>query len=199
MRRAILGAVLLAWATVTLMAAMSDPAALAEAKKRFGNMAGIQTVRGVGDTYWTKQVGVNSPFCKNDFQVLGSGLNTWEAAFFQVPADTVKGPFAGDILLKNNAWDDVGVVSWQWIVDGKALGPELVFPAGQQMVQVELLWQTATGPQGLHTICGFAKDAAGNIGRTRAWVVLLDQTKPTIGTVINFNSPGGVPTMPGGN
>lgn len=195
--RWILGVVSILWASLTLLAAMSDPKALSETKRLFGSMGGIATVRAQGDTYWTKQVGVYSPGCRNDFQVLGSGLNTWEAAFFAVPADTIKGPFSGDILLKNYAWDNVGVTGWQWLVDGKALGPELVYPAGQQGVQVQLLWQTATGPQGLHTICGFAKDEAGNIGRTRAWVVLLDQTKPSIGTVIDFQTTGGIPSIAG--
>lgn len=181
-----------------LLAAMSDAAALSQARKMWGNMANISQIRGPLDTYWTKQVGVSSKECKNDFTVLGSGLNTWEAAFFTVPADVVKGPLAGVLTLKNTVYDDVAVASWQWILDGQPMGPLITTPPVQR-APIQSTWDTTTIPNGVHVICGVAKDTSGNTGRSRATVIRIDQRLPSLGTIVDFSGPEGLPSMPGGN
>lgn len=195
-RRLVVGIVAILWASLTLFAAMSDPKALSETKRLFGAMGGIGTVRFQGDTYWTKQVGVYSKECRESFTVFGAGLNTWEAAFFQVPSGTVKGPFSGTVQLKQIAYDDKAVVSWQFVFDGVVTSNRVSVPAN--LVQVSMAWDTRAWTNGVHVVCGFGVDSDGNFGRTRAFAVLIDQAQPSIGNVIDFSDPTGQqPLSPG--
>lgn len=177
-----------------LLAAMSDSKAMTEAKKLFGPMANIGQVRGPLDTYWTKQIGVQSKGCNKDFTALGEGLNTWEAAFFAIPPDAVKGPYSGKVRLISIAWDDTGVTAFQWIIDGTNLGLEITKDPVPMMMNIDVEWDTASGPQGFHVLCAYAKDAAGNIGRSKAIVVQLDQTKPSVSTTIELLNRTGTPS-----
>lgn len=177
-----------------LLAAMSDSKAMTEAKKIFGPMANIAQVRGPVDTYWTKQIGVQSKGCNKDFTAIGEGSNTWEAAFAAIPPGVVKGPYSGKVQLISIAWDDTGVTGFQWIIDGANLGLEITKDPVPLMLNVNVEWDTASGPQGVHVLCAWAKDAAGNIGRSKAIVVLLDQTKPSISTTIELLNKTGEPS-----
>lgn len=177
---------ILTWSAY-LLAAMSNEKALAEAKRLFGPQGNIAQRRGPLDTYWTKQVGVIGPGCAGTsakvpapFFPLGEGPNLWEAAFFNVPTGVVVGPFSGMVTLESIAWDDVGVTGFQWIIDGTPLGPEIQRESIPGHIDIALEWDTKSGPQGIHVLCSAARDAAGNVGRSRPTMILLDQSKPSI-------------------
>lgn len=182
-----LAVVLALWMVGTALAAMSDAKALSEARRLFGVMGNIGTERGQTDTYWNKIVGVRAPGCKEEFVTLGRGQNTWEAAFAAVDYLTaVQGPLSGEVILRNEIRDDEGVSSYQWILDGKPLGPEIKYDTPAQRVTAEIVYRSSTGPQGIHVICGWAKDRDGKIGRSPGFVVSFDQTADSPFNMIYF-------------
>jgi len=196
MKRALLTAALIFLSLSSiLLAAMSDSKAMNEAKRLFGPMGHIGTDRGPLDTYWTKLVGIRSQHCKEKFKVLGSGLNTWEAAFFQVPADAVKGPFSGAVTLKQSGYDDKAVTSVKFVFDDVITSERVDTPA--QFVKVQMIWDTRSLANGVHVVCTVLEDSDGNVSRTPAWAVLIDQTKPSIGTGIDFSDKNGYPLVSG--
>jgi 4-amino-4-deoxy-L-arabinose transferase-like glycosyltransferase len=66
-----------------LWAAMSDSSAMTKAQSIWGAKAMTGEMRKAGDNYWTKQVGYSDD--AGNFVVIGSGSNTWEDAFANVP------------------------------------------------------------------------------------------------------------------
>lgn len=167
-----------------VLAAMSDAKAISEAVRLFGPMGGIQTQRAQGATYWTKSVGVYSPECQEPFTTLGSGLNTWEAAFAAVRPDVIKRTVSGDVQLKANLWDNTGVKKFQWVLDGRPLGAAIEFSEPYPVsAEVGALFQTTTVAKGTHVLCGYATRAVGDVERLPAFVFNVDQAVVAVGVV----------------
>ena len=78
-----------------------------------------------------------------------------------VPGATV----AGTITVAASATDSVGVVGVQFKVDGMYLGPEL--STGPYAIS----WNTASVPNGFHTLTAVARDIAGNTSTSSAVTV----------------------------
>lgn len=98
----------------------------------------------------------------------------------QVPTVSVTAPGAGAVLsgivnVTANAADNVGVAGVQLLIDGVALGSEdLTDPYG-------FSWNTATVPNGTHTLGALARDAAGNVGTAdTVSVTVANNTPPTV-------------------
>lgn len=166
-----------------LLLAMSDSRAMATAIALWDSVAMIGTERSLADTYWTRTVGVKSAGCRHDYTILGRGLNTWEIAFAAVPDAAVSGPYSGVVTLKAQAWDNVAVTGVQFRLDGQPLGSELVM-APATAWSVDLPWDFSSIPNGVHSLCPTARDAAGNIGRGNAIVFEIDHAAPSVSDTI---------------
>ncbi len=168
---------------IPLYAAMSLAGAKAKAVSLWGpaGMIGDEQYSTAND--YTRQVGVHSGGCARTFTVLGSGFSTWDAAFADYGARLatgkvlIGGPLKGIVLLKVEAWDDVGVAGFQYFVDSKPWGPELVLPVAPR-------WNSTTGldtsqlANGFHVLCSQARDEQGNIGYSEVWLFRTDQNVP---------------------
>lgn len=160
---------------VPLHAALTAAGAMAMANKLWGSQAKIGLFIGRLDTNWTRQVGVSSIGCAQEFTVFGTVIGTWDAAFeaaARVPPD-IKGPVMGTIQLRATAVDDVGIVGVQFRIDGKER-PEITVQA-QLRVDVTDSFDTTTLAPGIHVICVTARDEAGNVGRSQAHLFRVDQ------------------------
>jgi hypothetical protein len=89
---------------------------------------------------------------------------------------------SGRPTLRANATDNVGVAGIQFLLDGSALGQEIMASP------YELVWDTSTAANGSHTLTVSARDAAGNTAAASINVhvqnVNTDTTKPVV-TVIS--------------
>ena len=62
----------------------------------------------------------------------------------------------GTVMVAATAWDNVGVVSVEFLLDGLPLG------AADLVAPYELTWPTVTAANGTHTLTAVARDAAGH-------------------------------------
>lgn len=170
---------LAAWIGVLpLYAAMSDAQALKQARLLFGPQAEIATVRDLNAQNWTKQIGVKSLGCFQPFTILGSGFNTWDAAFadYVLHPVAIGGPFKGTVNFKSSVWDDVAVTKFDLIIDSERLNAVITIPPAPRWdlaipVNTTLLTNT------MHVVCKRAEDAAGNVGLSlKVWLFNVDQS-----------------------
>lgn len=165
-------------AALPLYAAMSDAGALKQARLLFGPQAEISTIRDLNASNWTKQIGVKSVGCYQPFTVLGSGFNTWDAAFadYALHPAPIGGPFKGTIDFKSTAWDNVAVTKFDLIIDSEQLHAIVTNPPAQQW-DVSIHVNTTLLANGMHVVCKRAEDAAGNVGLSlRVWLFNVDQS-----------------------
>lgn len=188
--------VLLLWA-VPLYAALSDAAAMKQARSLWGNLAAIGTIRDYTATNWTRQIGVKSIGCIEPFTVLGSGFNTWDAAFADYAAHPVPmaGPFKGTVNFKASAWDNVAVTKFDFIIDGVPMNAVITL-APAPLWEVSVPVNTSLLANGLHLACIRAEDAAGNVGLSAARLFNTDQAIASSPTEWNLQSlpPNGIPS-----
>lgn len=163
-------------AALPAYAAMSDSTALRQAKTLWGNLGAIGTIRDQTATNWTKQVGVKSIGCLQPFTVLGSGFNTWDNAYADAAAHPVSiaGPLKGTVNFLSNAWDNVAVTKFDFIIDGVPLNAVITLPP-QQDWDVSVPVNTSLLSNALHVVCVRAEDAAGNVGLSAARLFYVDQ------------------------
>ena len=180
-----------------LHAAMSDAQALKQARLLFGSQAEIATIRDVNAQNWTKQIGVKSVGCYQPFTVLGSGFNTWDAAFADYALHPVAmgGPFKGTVTFKSTAWDNVAVTKFDLIIDSERLNAVVTLPPAPQWdVSVPVI--TTLLSSGLHVVCKRAEDAAGNVGLSlKVWLFNVDQSIAQSPTEWQLGPSDGPPSM----
>ncbi|TPW09344.1 MAG: PHB depolymerase family esterase, partial [Acidimicrobiaceae bacterium] len=87
----------------------------------------------------------------------------------QPVADAV---LTGSVTVSADASDDVGVAGVQLLLDGAALGTELLAPP------YTLLWSTGSTANGPHTLAARARDAGGNTTTSLAVAVTVSNTAP---------------------
>jgi len=74
----------------------------------------------------------------------------------------------GTVVVAASAWDNVGVVSVEFLLDGMPLGPaDLSAP-------YQLTWATTTAANGAHTLTAVARDAAGHATMSSYAVTVLN-------------------------
>lgn len=169
-----------------LYAAMSDSTAIKQARNRWGDLAAIGTIRcqkdkpGCTSTNWTRQVGISSYGCMTDFTVIGSGYNTWDAAFAyaDMHPPMIVGPLKNTVNFRGKAVDDFSVTKLDFIIDGTPLNAVITNPPSQ-MWDVIIPINTTLLSTGLHEVCAVASDAAGNTGRSVAVLFTVDQAAAT--------------------
>lgn len=187
------------WSSIIpLYAAMSDATALKQAKMIFGNQAAIETVRDILASNWTKQIGVKSIGCANDFTAFGTGFNTWDAAFadWAVHPASISGPFKGTVNFKATAWDNNAVTKFDFIIDSGPLNSTIsLTPAQSWSVSVPV--STTLLTTGVHVVCAYAQDAAGLVGRSAARLFSVDQSVATSPAdfYLQASTPDGHPTI----
>ncbi len=166
-------------------------------RRLYGPKAGIARVRSGSDTYWTTQITIYSPGCRDTYTVIGSGVNTWESAFATVSPSVVVGPLSGTVTIQNAAWDNVGLVTYQWKIDNSNLGSTIVYSPAQTSASISTSWNTTSASNAIHVVCAISADAAGNIGRSRATLVQVDQAQSTVASTLDFNTADGIPSLSG--
>jgi hypothetical protein len=169
---------------LTLRGAMSDAKAMQVARDLYGIQARIAHIRGINDTYWTKQIGYNSTGCRQPFTVLGAAPNTWDAAFAAVSPNAVIGPYSGIISIKQQVWDDHGLESVRIILDGNTIAT-IQWPKATYW-QIEHPWDTHLAAEGVHVLCASVRDQAGNIGRSEPLLFRINQSVASIKPVIEW-------------
>lgn len=162
-----------------LWAAMTDSKAMTEARKLWGPLAMISSVRDVTAANWTRQIGIKSETCANKFTVFGTGFNTWDAAFANHAANppNVAGPFSGNVTMEQEAFDNIAIIGAQFYADDKPIGLSVVALPQQTVIWNAVLDTTMLTP-GLHVRCFQAWDAAGNYGFSQARLFSVDQAAP---------------------
>lgn len=169
-----------------LFFAMSDAAALKKARDIWGDVAMIGTARDIVASNWYRQVGYKSPGCYNEFTIVGQGFNTWDAAFNDAstkPPVTIAGPFKGNLLITAEAFDNVGLIGFQYFIDGVGQ-PALTVPPDppQPKLTVNLTVDTTTLNKGNHVLCARATDTSNNVGRSsNGWMFSVDQATGSSG------------------
>lgn len=177
-------------APIFLYAAISDSKAITEAHKIWGDFSRVAQARTWGDTNWTKQVGYISPGCESDFTIVGSGNNTWDAAFASLPADKgVTGTYKGilDFKVESPGVSVPPAISTQNIqgivtavqvsVDGKLIIPPS--PTGAPELTnwaVNVIWDSTKVPDGFHVVCNLYIHADLSITRGAARMLTVKNT-----------------------
>jgi subtilisin family serine protease len=82
----------------------------------------------------------------------------------------------GTVMVAATAWDNVGVVSVEFLLDGAPLG------AADLAAPYQVMWPTATAANGTHTITAVARDAMGHATTATSISVTVanDSTAPTV-------------------
>jgi hypothetical protein len=161
-----------------LLAAISDPAALKKARDTWGSQAMIGTGRDVGQSNWTKLVGFKSGGCQQSFTAVGTGFNTWDAAYADADAKpyAIAGPFAGVIHLSATAYDNVAVAGVKFYIDSNPYQQVIPSAPAQSFTAVFDI-DTNMLPNGIHVACAQAWDPENNLGRSpRAYLFQISQT-----------------------
>lgn len=169
-----------------LYAAMSDSKAATEAFKIWGVRSHIAAERTWGASNWTRKIGFLSPGCKDDFTVVGSGFNTWDAAFAALPADkgigdTINGitPLRVDSPAPVSPVPVVSdvvpglIVRVQILIDGSPIGPPLETGTGALPWSVQVQWDTTTVSDGPHILCAQVFHPDGSYGRMPAVMLMV--------------------------
>ncbi len=169
------GGVLLFY-VMPLYAAMSDSKAMTTAHNYWGSAAMIAKVRTYGDSNWTAEVGFASPGCSVPFSVVGSGPNTWDAAFASIPLGTEIGArLSGVVPFMFQTGEVIGeVASFQFKLDNVKIGPPLVAPHAAPW-EATLSFDTSTVPDGFHVICGTTTRPDGGTSESHAAMIVVKQ------------------------
>lgn len=110
---------------------------------------------------WSSNLDSNTN-CQVFLSILPVGLLPYPPPDVTPPESSVVTPAAsstisGTISLTAHAWDNTGVVSVQWYVDGTSVG------SAQTVSPYTVSYDTSGLASGPHTISAVAKDAAGNV------------------------------------
>jgi glucose/arabinose dehydrogenase len=89
----------------------------------------------------------------------------------QLTAPSAGSTLSGNVTVTASAQDDVAVAGVQFRLDGQDLGAE------DTAAPYSFVWNTATTPNGAHTLAAVARDASGN-RTTSAGVTLTVQNQP---------------------
>lgn len=169
-------------------AAMTDPAAIKLARTTWGSQAMIGTARDITASNWTRLVGFRSGGCQQSFTAVGTGFNTWDAAFADAAAHPfpVKGPFRGTVTIMAQIWDNVAVTGAQFFIDSVAR-PQLLPPTiSPYFIAQEDIDLSTTAP-GLHVLCVRAWDADNSQGRSHAFLFMVDPIAGAAGATFFLN------------
>jgi hypothetical protein len=158
------------WYMALMWLSLSDPSALKMAKTLWGQVAMIGQRRDMTQSNWTKLVGYISPGCVNDFTVVGSGFNTWDAAFADAQLHPVMadGPYRGHITVTINVADPVSISTVQTTIDTNPPLTVATFPPNPPTVQTAIKWDFDTSllVDGTHVLCAQVANSANLVGRT---------------------------------
>ncbi len=162
---------------VILFAAMSDSKAATEAFRIWGKASHISKERTWGASNWTQSIGYLSPGCGEPFTVIGSGANTWDAAFAALPADkgievmVLSG--ISDLAVDSGAMPPL-ITAFQFKIDGVPVANQVTVTVPVPW-KLSTQWDSRTVPDGLHVLCAAFTDAEGNTGITHARMVQVKQ------------------------
>ncbi len=187
-RRPLASLVLLLGLVLPAAAALSDAQAVTLARKTWGTSAYVAKVRAYGDSNWTFQVGFKSPGCAQEVTILGSALNSWDAAFAAVPA-AVTAPLSGTVTLtveagQSSSGPPVGVIetfaafvtSFQFLLDEIPVGGKLLVTTDPALPwSLSTVIDTTKIPDGPHVLCGTWTDASGNTAGVHATMLVVKQ------------------------
>ena len=81
---------------------------------------------------------------------------------------------SGNVAVSANASDNVGVAGVQFLLDGAPLGAE------DTTAPYSMTWNTASAPNGQHTLQARARDAAGNLGTSSPVTVTVSNSTPPV-------------------
>lgn len=188
MKRVLRVAALALGAAIPLYAAMSDTSALKKAKATWGDVAMIGQKRNMVQSNWSKLVGFASPKCDQEFTVVGSGFNTWDAAFADAdmhPA-MIFGPFKQTITLRIQAWDNVSLKEVAFWIDGNSIAAPVTPAPGTTVQNIDAMWDIDTTQltNGYHVMCGQATDDTGLVGKSYIGAIFkVDQAQGVAGVV----------------
>ncbi|MFQ4149914.1 Ig-like domain-containing protein [Arthrobacter sp. LAPM80] len=148
---------------------------------------------GSGDTYWVQSTTAATTAAGRTVAVNDTSPTTdqWNLAAVEVtlagttppPVDTVPptvaiiNPTAGQVVsgqisVAANASDNVGAASFQFLLDGKALGAASTAPP------YALAWDTTTATAGTHALSAVATDPSGNTGTAATVTVTVQNPGP---------------------
>lgn len=138
-------------------AALKDEEALKKAKALWGSQGWIGSGYADEKGNWDRYVGFKSEGCNLPFTILGTGFNTWDAAFVDADLNppSIGGPFKGTVKLQVDTWDSAGVTVSQVYIDSKKFGPETLHyqTAITPFLKVDVPINTANLANGTHVIC----------------------------------------------
>jgi hypothetical protein len=138
-----------------------------------------------------QDVAGNISAASNEAGVTVFGDTTAPTVAITAPAD--QSTVTGSITIAATAGDDVGVVGVQFKLDGAPLGTEKL------AAPYTLPWNSASAPNGPHTIAAVARDAAGNATATTVNITVANTTQTPSGLVLalGFNEGAGSVTVDG--
>lgn len=177
----------LAFTPPPIQAALSDAQAVTLARKTWGDAAYVVKARAFGDSNWTYQVGFRSPGCAQEVTIVGSGLNSWDAAFATVhPFPPL---FSGTVTLMvqaNSTTIALGalqsfsafVTTFQFVMDQQPIGDKMSLTSPVLPWSMSTLWDSTLIPDGLHVLCGIWGDSSGNSALVHATMIVVKQGPP---------------------
>ncbi len=176
-----------------LFAALNDAQALKKARDTFGDQAMIGFARDNFQTNWTRQVGFKSTGCQQSFTVVGASTSTWDAAFADAAAHPYLqlGPYKDTLTISAYAYDSGNgsskVTAIRFYIDGKSY-PQILAPNPGPAFSIAWPLDTKTLTTGLHVGCAESIDVDNGIGRTDAFLFLVDQTAGTANAKLSLIS-----------
>lgn len=168
-----------------LQVTMDQNAALNKVQQLWGPLGHISVDRGLTDTYETKHLQYASVGCYTDYTDVAKGLNTWDAAVANLPANNgiATGTYSGVITLKARAHDDIAIASVQFRLDGSQIA-DIVITVPVMVVDTSFTWNSGTVPNGVHAACATTTDASGNTGQGKPFLFRTDQSQTSVSTEI---------------
>ena len=154
--------------------AMTDAKAASTAFSIWGPLARVAKVRSGKSAQWVRQIGFQSPGCREEFTVLATHPTSWDSAFALVPADKgIQGSYGGQSVLKLSAvapGDITGVVvSVQAFIDGKPFASPVMVSTPPW--DISLPFDTTQFSNGLHVVCARAVHPDGSYSMTHAILI----------------------------
>jgi thermitase len=106
-------------------------------------------------------------------QTTATSVSVFVANDITAPAVALYTPVAastviGTVTVGASAWDNVGIVSVEFLLDGMPLG------AADLAAPYQVTWPTATAANGVHTLTAVARDAAGHQSTSSYTVTVLN-------------------------
>ena len=183
---------------VPLWANMSKTKAILEAHKIWGPFSHVQQGLSWGDGNDTFDIGFNSKGCAVDFTIMGTGVNSWDAAFAALPPG--KGisptPITGMMTFNLSTAELVtepatatvvpgayAATSVQFLLDGQPYGSRVPITVDNTTtpptISAPSVIDTTMTPDGMHVICAqlFHVDLAQ--ANTHAEILIFKQVAPT--------------------